>query len=648
MKAGPEKRSKLLKLSVIPFTIALWAVLTLHEGSVLQKFESKSLFLYDWNFLASVLHRPGGFLSYIGSFCMQFMHLPWLGALLWTALLMLTADLTKKAFKIPAGLAALAYIPAFILLAADMSLGYAAFTMKDHEFFFSPLLGYIFTISTVMVLQKDRGTVTNIILPLVWAVGGYALFGTYAVAGVLAAGLAALTDKERPIPSRLVSAVWAIVLTVGIPLLLYCFYTTFRTEDSWIMGLPRNGAPECQSLIRIPYIILLVYLLAVSLLARKLQTPNLKSATRIGFQAAVTILGIGLTWAFWFTDVNFHAEQAMSNAVDECDWQKVVDIHKATADRHAKSDERNYEKRQAELRGVRSQGGYEEIISQYAEGFYQPSRGMVMYKDLALLEMNRAFDMAFTLKDGSRLQDRDFQLPLAYQEGIQLYLYYGFPNYVHRWCLEEVIEYGWSYSTCRYMILSGMVQEEWNQADKYLRMMEHTLFYRNWARSMRGLMYDADATLKAEPFRSIKAMICQEDEMSNDAGLTETFLIERFSKPRPANATPEYDRAALLWAMRMQDIQMFWRCLYYYTQSNDLTKVPRHIQEAALLYSTLEKETAVQLPYEKTIADQFAAFNQAASSGNFRSEAEASYPLSRKFGKTFFHYYYFMRGLKTY
>ena len=128
---------------------------------------------------------------------------------------------------------------------------------------------------------------------------------------------------------------------------------------------------------------------------------------------------------------------------------------------------------------------------------------------------------------------------------------------------------------------------------------------------------------------------------------TEAYLINHFMERAPESATPEYDRAALLIAMRIQDINRFWERLFYYVASNQVKELPRSIQEAAILYSHLKRDN-VELPYDKEVEESYDAFNRYVESHTIRNMKEASYPFYKQFGKTFYYYYYFMRDLMTY
>ena len=123
--------------------------------------------------------------------------------------------------------------------------------------------------------------------------------------------------------------------------------------------------------------------------------------------------------------------------------------------------------------------------------------------------------------------------------------------------------------------------------------------------------------------------------------------MKHFSEQEPPQATPEYDRAALLWAMRTQNIPLFWERLYYYIISNKVEQLPKSVQEAALLYSKLEKP-AFDLPYSKEVEKSYDDFIRYTKANPVRNLKESADTYSKKFGKTFYYFYYFIRDLQTY
>lgn len=630
---------------VLPYILAvlLWAVLVIRGHYFLKKVEDLSIFMFDWLYFKEALQIPGGFLGVAGSFFTQFLYLPWLGSLLWVILLLLTYQLTVKVFNIPDGLKILAIIPAVLMVIGNMSLGYGVFIMREQDHFFAPVLGYMTALIPVFAINRIKTLGGRMLFLAIWTAAGFPLFGTFAFVGTLGASLSVLTGKSDTRNNRITLFATGIGLVLLVPLIAYNFYTTYRMADSWHLGLPSVSDDEWTHAVRTPFQLALLFILIMSIAARWLK----ESVQRPVLQAIVSIAAILSVWGFWFKDDNFRTELAMSEAVDRFDWPEVVKIYKEAVRSHAASDEKAYAARTRKLSGIKDQNTINEIVDSYSGKFFEPTRTMVLYRDLALLKMNRALDEAFTMKDGSRLQKSRTQIPMAFQSGKQLYLQYGLVNMSYRWCLEDVIEHNWSYSTIKYLVMHSVIMQETEFARKYINKLSKTIFYRKWAFEQSALSRDSAAMASSAPYKEILPYMCFENRMSNDQVKSETFLMRHYVEPEPPHPTPEYDRAALYWTMRIQNIPEFWRRLYYYLQTNNPKELPRSVQEAAILYSDLEKD-GMQLPYNKAVNDNYTAFKRYVESHPVRSLKESVYPYSQKFGTTFYYYYYFMRNLQTY
>ena len=630
---------------VLPYILAvlLWAVLVIRGHYFLKKVEDLSIFMFDWLYFKEALQIPGGFLGVAGSFFTQFLYLPWLGSFLWVILLLLTYQLTVKVFNIPDGLKILAIIPAVLMVIGNMSLGYGVFIMREQDHFFAPVLGYMTALIPVFAINRIKTLGGRMLFLAIWTAAGFPLFGTFAFVGTLGASLSVLTGKSDTRNNRITLFATGIGLVLLVPLIAYNFYTTYRMADSWHLGLPSVSDDEWTHAIRTPFQLALLFILIMSIAARWLK----ESVQRPVLQAIVSIAAILSVWGFWFKDDNFRTELAMSEAVDRFDWPEVVNIYKEAVRSHAASDEKAYAARTKKLSGIKDQNTINDIVDSYSGKFFEPTRTMVLYRDLALLKMNRALDEAFTMKDGSRLQKSRTQIPMAFQSGKQLYLQYGLVNMSYRWCLEDVIEHNWSYSTIKYLVMHSVIMQETEFARKYINKLSKTIFYRKWALEQSALSRDSAAMASSAPYKEILPYMCFENRMSNDQVKSETFLMRHYVEPEPPHPTPEYDRAALYWTMRIQNIPEFWRRLYYYLQTNNPKELPRSVQEAAILYSDLKKDD-MQLPYNKAVNDNYTAFKRYVESHPVRSLKESAYPYSQKFGTTFYYYYYFMRNLQTY
>ena len=628
-----------------PYLLAalLWIILASYGQYYLKKVEDLSLFLFDWQYLKDSIRIPGGFLGIAGAFLTQFLYLPWLGSLIWVMILLIIYQLTVKAFRIPEKFMILAIIPAVLLIIANMSLGYGVFIMREQDHFFAPALGYLAALVPLFAIRRIKSLPGIILFLVIWTAIGFMLLGAFALSGTLAAAVAGLSDKSASWKSRITVFTTGIALVLLIPLVLFNCYTTYRLSYSWQLGLPAISEESWTRTMRTPFQLALLYLPIMAIVSGRL-----KDSARTALLQTVTIaISVAAVWGFWFKDSNFRTELGMSEAVDRFDWEQVIDIYQNAVMSHAQSDSKAYSDRTRKLAGVKDPKLINDIVDSYNDRFFEPTRTMVLYRDLALLKMDRAFDDAFTMKDGSRLQDSRTQIPMAFQSGKQFYFQYGLTNLCYRWCLEDAVEHGWNAGTLRYMSLLAILTGEQEMASKFLTKLSRTLFHRKWA--VRNLRLAADTSLSASeiPYSTILPLMCFNDNMSNDMGKCETLLISHFTRKRPENATQDYDKTALFWAMRLQNIPVFWEKLYNYLNSCRPSDIPRSIQEAALLYNSLEKN-GIELPYDRAVRDSYNSFTRFSESNKVRSIKESRYTYSKQFGKTFYYYYYFMRDLQTY
>lgn len=636
---------RLLKTAFsIILPLAFWIILTVFYRDFLTKVESRSLFMWDWQPLLESFGIPGGLLCWLGTFFMQFLHLPWLGALLWTAMLMISVPLTKKAFHIPDSQWIGAVIPAFLLAMGNMSLGYAVFVIKGAGWFFVPTLGYLAMTATVLASDHIKNIAGKIILMAITATIGFWLGGCYALTATVLTGFMAMKSSGTVKP-RFIYFAAAVILAAVAPIVIHPIFTTYRLEDSWAMGMPASDIADLFKL-REAYMIIFIYLvLAVLFIDKAVSTSGKNLVT----QLTGIVMFLIISWLTWHHDTNFMTELAMTNAADCGEWKKAASILEKATSKATKSDERAFAARSKALTGAKGDSDRDFIVDKYSERFFEPTRPMVLLKDLALFKLGVEGDKAFMYRDGDRKQNTKTQVPMVSQIGQQLYFYYGMPNYCYRWCIEEAVEYGWSYQNLRYMAMTAIAMEEWDVARKFLDKLSSTLFYRKWAAQQKSLLGNSQAVSQTAPYSDVQALMCYDDRLSSDMGMVETFIMEHFIKTRPLKSSPQFDRAALLWAMRTQDIPAFWRCFYFYLDSNSPKTMPRHYQEAAYLYNSLEESTAMKgLPFDKNITEGYASFMKFNQNHPVRTIDESRYQFMKKFGGTFFFYYYFIRNQETF
>lgn len=596
--------------------VALLGTLVFCSYPFLLKVEERSFFQFDSFWFYGFLDRPAGFLSWCGAFLTQFLHLPWLGALIWVALLTLAAELTRIIFDIPRNLCILAYIPVAVLVAYNMSIGYLVYYMNVPGYFFMPVLGYLFILFTVSLMRRIHKTLPYVAVSLICGLAGYYLAGFYALAALVAAGMdSLLSDRTRQ--QRFISIVPDIAVVIIAPI-LFAGMTTYNLSEGWTAGLPQQIIDIPVSRLQAPIIIAVLFPVALPLL--RIWKTTMQGAMLTAVQGALLAATIAIPASFWFRDDNFKAELRMINAVDNLEWNKAVKIFEQVASKHENDPS------------------------------WQPTRVLVLLKDLSLIKTGQEGELAFCFDDGSKPQKTRWQVPMAFQIGRILHFHYGIPGLCNRWLIEEAVVFGWNNMIYKYMFMNSLLLGNNQVAANYLNSMEHTLFYRKWAKSRKHLCSAGREQLAATaPYDMILPLMCYDDEICSDHDGCENFLFYHFNRQRPDNATPLYDRIALFYALKSKQPTLFWTRFFLYLDSNNPDKIARSYQEATYLFSTLsQEESLLDLPLDSRIKSLYNSFSQTAQRCGRRSleESRSFFPSGQR--HSYFYYYYYVNELQLF
>ncbi|MBO4561580.1 MAG: hypothetical protein J5705_06415 [Bacteroidaceae bacterium] len=595
--------------------VALWVVLTFFAYEYLYKVEERSLFIFDTFWLKDFLFKPSGILSCAGLFLTQFLHIPWLGALIWVLLLTASAELTRKVYNIPVCLSALTYIPAAIFVAYNMSMGYKVYLMNLHGYFFMPVLGYLWALLTVKVLRKTDNAVASLILFTIWGVAGYYIAGFYSLAGLIAAA-ADIILSSRSRLSRLLPLIGVAITWILAPV-AFVGTTTYNLSNGWIIGMPEKDFGMTVLRMQIP-LILAMACLVLAPLSKYANGLTGKRVTLI-IQSVVLAAVIAVPSASWFRDDNFKAELAMIRAANNLEWNKAVDILDKLQAKHEK------------------------------DKTWQPTRVLVLLKDLSLIKTGQDGERIYGFDNGCREQKTKDIVSMSFQIGKILYMHYGIPGMANRWCGEESVLYGWNYQTLQYYAMIALLLDDTQLAAKYLDRLDNTIFYRKWAKKQRKLLGNRELLAKTAPYDMILPLMCYDDIILSDNEGCELFIINHFNGPSPQNSTPLYDRVALMFAMDSKQSTLFWTRFFLYLNSNNPQKIDRFYQEAAYLFSNLDnKEMLETLPFNEKTKSMYKAFMQQASRVGMKSldEARGAFPANLR--HTYFFYFYYVNELQMF
>ena len=592
------------------FAVVVWGLLNIFEHEFLFRVQELSLWLPTKVYFDERMLVPGGMMDYVACFLTQFFYYPMLGSLVYVGLLLVVQWLTMKVFRVPACHALLALIPGVLIVCCSMEVGYWIFQIKTQGYFYSALVGFLFTLSAMRFYQVAKGWWKYLVVIAV-AAFGYPLFGFYASLALIGIALWTLKEKEE---GRGVVALLCLAAIVATPILYYSVYEQTRFADMFTIGMPAFEFSKRDLFTWIPYSLLYLLPLLMPFIPLKRDEDKVtkKSFLIENFSIVAFIITLGLL--FWYRDPNFRAEIKMNHAMERLEWRKALDIAKAQKQ--------------------------------------TPTRLIVLNKNLALLKLGKAGDEMFHYLDGGEAPNSPLQIRLMQVGGKMLYYHYGRMNFCYRWCLEDAVEYGWKVDYLKYMVRTSIISGEPELAMKYIRTLKKTLFYRGWAEKYEKIANNPELIARDREMSSILQLYQYRDQLDGDNSLVEIYLLNYFAHTHYEGGTPMFDEAGLMCALILKDIPTFWNNFFHYANSHKENRMPTHYQEAALLYGNLEKTVDIsKMPFDKKVEARFKDFMRFAqkhAAENVERDPKAKKLFYERFGDTFWYFYFFIRDVKSY
>ena len=681
-------------LAGLLFVVLAWAALLLFERTLLFRAQELSLWLPTKLWFAERMAVPAGFMSYIDNLFTQFFYYPWLGALLLAALWLLDYGLTVSLFRIPQRWSSVALLPVALLIGCTMEVGYWIFQIKTQGYLFSATVGITFALAVAWALRKWSSATGRIVGMVVVIILFFPLFGFYALLAALLTALLGVAHEKGMM--RWTALAVCVVGCAAAPLCWYFAYTMSRPVRMYTAGLPAFAFNGEQLMFWLPYLLLFAVLIALCFVTFKTDeaiapAPSaspVKSAAAKGKKkdakaarkpfptqrtcnAGIAVLAAVLVVLFWYKDINFHAELKIEAAMDRMDYKEVLDIVKAENEKMSKAAPR-YLKRSKQLaeerialieahnNGSMTEEEYgikdKELSNklQRVRKHTEPTRLIVMAKNLALLKLGREGDDMFRYLDGGAKPNTPLDIRMMQVGGKMLYYNYARLNFCYRWCLEDGVEYGWKTEYLKYMTKTSLLSGEYKAAQKYVSTLSKTLFHKKWAAKYQEYIDNPALMAKDKEFATIRPLYCYEDQLDGDNSLVEIYLLNYFAHSFADTTTPMFDEMGLMCALTLKDIPTFWQNFFRYANSHKADRMPTHFQEAALLFGNLEpgKVDISKMPFDKPIEFKFKSFMEYARNNAMGENAERDPEIRQKFyerfGETYYYFYFFIRDVKSY
>ena len=593
----------------IPLTTWLVALLIIagallmFESDFLWKLQDQNLFLNTKLFFNEQMVVPGGLLSWMGTYLTQYFYYPWLGTVLLSLCWLLMMWFTKRAFKLSNQWSALTLVPVALLLLTIVDMGYWVYILKLPGHVFVGTLG---TTAVAGLLWAFRALPQRFGLRLIFivitAILGYPFLGIYGLGATLLMGLF-IWNLEQPLWQKITGSVLALAGAAFVPQLCYhlVYYQT-NLANIYYAALPLFFVTEEYHAYYLPYYgLALFFVLMVTGegLCKHITLGKFQKWIVLGTQV---LLVAGLAWGvshFWYKDENFHHELKMQRCIEQNDWQGVV-----------------------------------------AEGALQqdePTRAIVMMRNLALSRLGRQANEMYLYKNGSKRYEAPFDMRLMLCVGPLMYYQYGMLNYCNRLSTEMGVEFGWRVSNLKLLAKCTILNKEDSEARKYLNLLKHTTFYADWAEKAREM----------EELKTVAHMMHYPNMLTSDGGNIEKFLMNRLAECTYAD-DPYFLEQTLLASLYTKDMGQFWYHFQDYSNLHPKDPMPRYFQEAAYLYGKLEGRPYIdQMPFDQSVKQSFESFMQAAERFD-DTDVEYAREGLKAFCHTYYYDYYLMRELPEY
>ena len=596
--------------------LVLTGVLLLsRESDYLWKVQELNLFLNTKLFFTQQLVVPGGMLSYLGTYFTQFFYHPWQGVVMLCLWWLLLIWLTKKAFRVPTKWTLVLLVPVALLLLGIVTLDYWIYYLKMRGHFFAPTIGTTVAVASVLLY---RSLPSRYGLATLWVVVSVALlypfFGAYALGAAVLMAMMTWSLENRTWLWRGIDTLVAVAAVVLIPQLYYqhVFYQT-NIDDIYRAGLPLFTVVEDYPHYYLPLQLLALFYVV---LAATMWVKRSEAVKRtLAWATANIVLVAVVVWGalhFWYTDYNFHKELSMQRCIEQQNWEGVVNEAKDLKE--------------------------------------EPTRAIVMMKNLALFRLGRQGDEMYHYRTGAKAPNSPIPVHMIQIIGRNIYYNYGHLNFCYRWCLEDGVEFGWRAEYLKYLTRCSLVNGEYQVARKYINMLKQTKFHRDWAVAQEKFLDNEKALQADKGYEPVFHMMHYTDMLASDQSIAERYLMQHFAMSESDD--PLYQEQTLLSALWMKDIETFWPHFLHYATLHPDKHMPTHYQEAAYLYGQLEPwhVDISKMPFDPQVIDTYNRFMQQATQLTQQgfSEEDIREMLYNQFGHTFYFEYYLVRNQKLY
>ena len=565
-----------LKQTLFPglFALAVFLFFWLAYPYLVYGQEQFQLFQFSWRYWAETLAVPGGLADWCGRFLTQFFYYSAAGSLILALLLAAIQAVTAALAKSPSPLGyALTYVPSILLL----------IYCCDADAMPCTLVAVLLSLLCALAVIRIRPTLLRNGIAVVATALLYFLLGPLSVLFVIAC----LVHERKWLPGLLMAAVFALCIvcfhkTMGYPYyrLLYGinYYRFHHHMPAW------------------PWIAAAAEAL-VLVFAPLFQRPGKAWEGTAAFGAVMALGALGVFLAY---DGEMETYLKYDFLTRRFQWNAIL------AEARKDNPRKPFEMASVNLALVKT-GNAHRLFDFYQNG---PDGLLPKYTN-------------------------DYIHPLIPSEA---YFQLGMINSCQRYTFEaqELIpDFQKSVRAYKRLAETNLVNGNHKVAEKYLKALEKTLFYRGWARAKMALCGN-DAAIDADPgYGYLRSVRLHDHDFLFNRQAMETML-GYLVQENPANHMAlEY---LLAWNLLDKNLKGFVRFCPFEGFPGG---VPRCYQEAFLLDFADTAQSLDKVPafIDPAVVDAFTRFMREHGGG---TPAET---LAKQFGNTYWYYYFYRLGV---
>ncbi|WP_167608758.1 DUF6057 family protein [Maribellus sediminis] len=546
--------------------------------------EKSSLFLVSLPYLIDHLHYPGGFLEYLGTLQTSFYYYPIIGAVLVSievcGIVLLLQSFAEKPDR-----------SRFVLV--PFVVGAAIFLMQtNYQYQALNTLGILFQLILYRVITPFKPKfqwISVVLLPL-----AYFLFGSFSF--LLLGMMTLFFILEKSWLKLLVS--WlavAVFFVFGSRLL---FYQT--TESLFVAPLETVGIGGQVKLFSATALLILFVPLLSKLKLKVFDRLRIKKNHLNQFTPYIILLVLAVL---------------VFNRVDE----------------------KNRDYFQAEKLFYAQQ--YDELI-RFNQRFPTNNKLTLFLNNVALAETGKLADSFFRFRqspDGSTLFLNWEIISEILKRGGFYYYATGMVNEAQRWAYEYMVMQGNTPESLTMMIKTELIKGNYKTAEKYISILEKSLFYKKRAQDLRKFLNDDQAVLADKDLGEKRRLDTKLDffVQSDKPWVNLLPVLQSDSTNRIAL---EYE---LAWLMLQKDMKGIVALLPAMEKAG-YTKIPKNVEEAVVTYKLLrvgELPELTRLQINPQTEQRFQRYYQLFQQ-NQGNKQKAQNAL-REFADTYWYYVFF-------